>query len=283
MAEKSALQKFLDAKKKPYRLLGDVERHLLARPVGDRSTTVLHPSEIIKKDWCKRSSYFLLKGHTKVAEKPALQLQSIFDEGHAIHAKWQSYFQEMGVLHGRFKCLVCDKVTWGTSPQECESCHAPVSKLVYDEVTLVDNDLRIAGHTDGWIKGVGEDTLIEIKSIGPGTIRSESPGLMYDANGDFMEAWKNINRPFSSHIMQGQVYLELLKRMGTPVNEIVFIYELKANQSYKEFSVKADYELVRHVFDGAKFVVDAVNSNTEPDCSNTPGGTCKQCDPYKED
>jgi hypothetical protein len=281
--QKSELQKFLDAKKKPYRLLGDVERHLMARPVGDRSTTVLHPSEMIKKDWCKRASFFLLSGHTKVAEKPALQLQSIFDEGHAIHAKWQKYFQEMGVMHGRFKCLVCDKITWGTSPQECESCHAPVSKLVYDEVTLVDNDLRIAGHTDGWIKGIGDDTLIEIKSIGPGTIRSESPALMMDVNGDFMKAWQNINRPFSSHILQGQVYLELMKRMGHKVDEIVFLYELKANQSYKEFSVKADYELVRHIFDGAKIVVDAVAAGVALDCSNNPGETCKQCDPYKED
>lgn len=280
---KSELQKFLDAKKKPYRLIGDIERHLLQRPVGDRSTTVLHPSEIIKKDWCKRASYFLLQGRTKVAEKPSLQLQSIFDEGHAIHAKWQKYFQEMGVLHGKFECLVCDKITWGTSPQECEHCHAGVAKLVYAEVTLRDDELRIAGHTDGWIKGIGDDTLIEIKSVGPGTIRSESPGLMYDANGDFMEAWKNVNRPFSSHIMQGQVYLELLKRMGTPVNEIVFLYELKANQSYKEFSVKADYELVRHVFDGAKIVVDAVAAGVALECSNTPGGTCKQCEPYQED
>jgi hypothetical protein len=278
---KSELQKFLDAKKKPYRLIGDVERHLLQRPVGDRSTTVLHPSEIIKKDWCKRASYFLLQGHTKIADKPALQLQSIFDEGHAIHAKWQRYFQEMGVLYGRFTCIACDFSMFDLGPIECPQCGRQT--MEYREVTLVDNDLRIAGHTDGWIKGIGDDTLIEIKSIGPGTIRSESPGLMYDANGDFMEAWKNVNRPFSSHIMQGQVYLELLKRMGTPVNEIVFLYELKANQSYKEFSVKADYELVRHVFDGAKFVVDAVESGVAPDCSNTPGGTCKQCEPYKED
>lgn len=281
MAEKSQLQKFLDAKKKPYRLLGDIERHLLARPVGDRSTTVLHPSEIIKKDWCKRASWFLLNGHTKIAEKPALQLQSIFDEGHAIHAKWQRYFQEMGVLYGKFACVACDFTMFDIGPIECPSCKKQT--MEYREVTLVDNDLRIAGHTDGWIKGIGDDTLIEIKSIGPGTIRTESPGLLYDANGDFMEAWKNINRPFSSHIMQGQVYLELLKRMGTPVNEIVFIYELKANQSYKEFTVKADYELVRHVFDGAKIVVDAVEAGTVLDCTNNPGGTCKQCAPYKED
>jgi CRISPR/Cas system-associated exonuclease Cas4 (RecB family) len=280
---KSELQKFLDAKKAPTRLIGDIERHLMQRPVGDRSTTVLHPSEMIKRDWCKRASYFLLNGHTKIAEKPNLRLQSIFDEGHAIHAKWQKWFQEMGVLHGKFKCDVCNKVTWGTSPQECEHCLAPVSKLVYDEVTLRDDDLRIAGHTDGWVKGIGEDTLIEIKSIGPGTIRSEAPQLMAEADGDFMKAWNAIRRPFPSHILQGQVYLELMKRMGHEVNEIVFLYELKADQSYKEFKVKADYELVEHVFEGAAKVVKAVNDKTPLDCTNNPGGTCKQCAPYKED
>jgi len=280
----SDLKKFLDAKAKPTRLLGDVERYLLARPVGDRSTTVLHPSEIIKRDWCKRASYFLLKGHTKVAEKPPLRLQSIFDEGHAIHAKWQKYFQEMGVLHGKFKCLVCDRVTWGTSPSNCMACDAPSSKLIYDEVTLVDNDLRIAGHTDGWIKGIGADTLIEIKSVGPGTIRSEAPQLMQEANGDFMEAWKLIKRPFGSHILQGQMYLELMRRMGHEVHEITFLYELKADQSIREFPpIRADYELVAHIFEGAQFVVDALAEGVAPKCNNVPGGVCKQCAPYKED
>jgi hypothetical protein len=279
---KSDLKKFLDAKSKPHRLLGDIERHLLQRPVGDRSTTVLHPSEIIKKDFCRRASFFLLSGHTKIAEKPALRLQSIFDEGHTIHAKWQRWFQEMGVLHGKFSCAACNHITWGTSPEECESCGAPWYKLTYDEVTLHDDVLRIKGHTDGWIKGIGDDTLIEIKSIGPGTIRAESPQLFMDADGDFMKAWSNVRRPFSSHIMQGQMYLELMKRMGHAVNEIVFLYELKADQSYKEFSIKADFELVRHIFDMCEKVVESVDAGVAPDCNNNPGGTCKQCAPYEE-
>lgn len=277
------LKKFLDAKAKPSRLLGDIERHLQKRPVGDRSTTVLHPSEIIKKDWCKRASYFLLNGATKVADKPGLRLQSIFDEGHAIHAKWQKWFQEMGVLHGQFQCCRCDHVTWGTSPEACEGCGAPAKYLTYEEVTLRDDSLRIQGHTDGWVKGIGDDCLIEIKSIGPGTIRTEASNLMYDNNGDFMKAFNSIRRPFSPHIMQGQLYLELMNRMGNPINEIVFLYELKADQSYKEFSIKADYELVEHIFDGAKFVVDSVDAGEEPPCTNNPGKTCKQCAPYKEE
>jgi hypothetical protein len=153
---------------------------------------------------------------------------------------------------------------------------------VYDEVTLEDPALRIKGHTDGWIKGVGDDTLIEIKSIGPGTIRSEAPSLMYDADGDFMKAWKNVRRPFGPHILQGQLYLELSHRMGNPIEEIVFIYELKADQSYKEFTIKRDFDFVHHVFDKAAAVVAAVDANVAPNCTNNPGGTCKQCDPYSE-
>ena len=278
---KSELKRFLDAKAKPSRLLGDIERHLMARPVGDRSTTVLHPSEIIKNDWCKRASYFLLSGHTKIAEKPGLRLQSIFDEGHAIHAKWQRWFQEMGVLYGRFTCTSCLFSFFDIGVITCPQCEKDT--VEYREVTLVDDKLRIAGHTDGWIKGIGDDCLIEIKSVGPGTIRAENPSLMSEADGDFMKAWSNIRRPFPSHIKQGQVYLELMQRIGHDVNEIVFLYELKADQSYKEFTIKRDYELVRHVFEGAKFVVESVEDKVAPRCSNNAGGTCKQCDPYKED
>jgi len=277
---KSELQRFLDAKKTNRRLLGDVERFMLQRPQGNRRTDVLHPSEMIKRDWCKRASYFLLKGYPKVGEKPSLRLQSIFDEGHYIHAKWQNWFYEMGVLHGKFECQSCKKINWGTSPTFCEICQS--KDLEYAEVTLVDDSLRIAGHTDGWIKGIGDDCLIEIKSIGPGTIRNESPDLFQDGQ-DFLQAWKNIRRPFSSHLLQGQVYLELINRMGNPIEEIVFIYENKADQDYREFAIRRDYELVRHVFDGAKKVVDAVNKNEAPKCSNNLGGTCKHCAGYEEE
>jgi CRISPR/Cas system-associated exonuclease Cas4 (RecB family) len=276
------LKRFLDAKRTKTRLLGDVERYLMKRPAGDRRTDVLHPSEMIKRDWCKRASYFLLKGYPKMQANPTLRMQVIFDEGHAIHAKWQAWFQDMGIIHGKFKCQVCDKVTWGTSPQNCEHCNAPAAKLIYDEVTLVDNDLRIAGHTDGWIKDSVGDALIEIKSIGPGTIRYSAPSIMAEAEGDLARAWSRITRPFPDHILQGQVYLELMKRMGNPVDEIVFIYELKMDQSFKEFKVRADYELVRHVFEGAEKVVEAVKAGVAPVCNNNLGGTCKQCEPYKD-
>jgi hypothetical protein len=172
-------------------------------------------------------------------------------------------------------------MTWGTSPTECEHCG--FGNLEYAEVTMRDDALRIKGHTDGWIKDDKGDVLIEIKSIGPGTIRNDAPDLLMEYNGDMSKAFKNIKRPFASHIMQGQMYLELMKRMGHEVEGIIFLYELKADQDYKEFPmVKADFELVEHIFEGAAQVVAAVEANTPLLCTNNPDGTCKQCAPYEE-
>lgn len=270
------LQKYLDSKKTPTRLIGEVERHLLKQPKSDRSTTVLHPSEIIKPDWCHRYSYYLLTGGEPRTEKPSLRLQNIFDEGHAIHAKWQKRFQDMNVLYGKFQCMNCKTVVTGISPKNCTECNSAL--MEYREVSLRDESLRIAGHTDGWIKGIGEDCLIEIKSIGAGTLRFEAPDLLYDAEGDLTKAWKNIRRPFRGHLLQGQMYLELAKRMygDDAPNEIVFLYELKADQDYKEFTVKADYEIVSRIFFMAEKLIKAVEAGNMPDCNVSPEG-CKQC------
>lgn len=270
------LQKYLDTKKIPTRLIGEVERHILKQPRSDRSTTVLHPSEIIKPDWCHRYSYYLLTGGEPKTEKPSLRLQNIFDEGHAIHEKWQKRFQDMKVLYGKYQCLNCNKFVTGTSPSNCFDCNSHL--LEYREVSLFDKDLRISGHTDGWIKGLGEDCLIEIKSIGAGTLRFEAPELLFDAEGDVTKAWKNIRRPFRSHLLQGQMYLELAKRVYGDIapNEIVFLYELKADQDYKEFTVKADYEIVSRIFFMAEKLIKAVEDGKMPDCNISEKG-CKQC------
>lgn len=271
------LKKFLDAKKTTTRLLGDVERHLMRRPLDDRRTDVLHPSEIIKSDWCLRYSYHLLMGGESKREKPNLRLQNIFDEGHYIHAKWQTRFQEMNVLYGKFICNACLETTTGVSPA-CQKCGRN-DAMEYKEVTLVDDSLRIAGHTDGWIKGIGDDCLIEIKSIGSGTIRFEAPDILADAGGDMTKAFNNIRRPFRSHLLQGQMYLELAHRMfgDEAPKEIVFLYENKADQFTKEFTVKADYDIVARVFFKVETLMKAIDNGRMPECNVIPGG-CKSCD-----
>jgi hypothetical protein len=278
----SDLKRFLDAKKASPRLIGDIERHLMAKKPEDRRTDVLHPSEMAKADWCLRASYFALKGVPVKKTNPNLRLQSIFDEGHFIHAKWQNWFGEMGSLYGKWACHICGGTFYATSPTKCGLCDAYAQFLEYREIPLVDDELRIAGHADGWIKNIGDDCLIEIKSIGTGTLRFEAPELIAKADGDLQTAWRGIRRPFRTHLMQGQIYLELLRRMGESVKEIVFLYELKADQDYKEFVVKADFELVEDKFHKAKEVVTAVENNTPLECTNKPGFTCKSCEQFGE-
>ena len=271
---KTELQKFLDTKKADTRLIGEIERHLMRQPESDRRTDVLHPSEIIKADWCHKYAYYLLNGGKAKREKPNLRLQNIFDEGHYIHAKWQNRLADMGVLYGKWHCETDNLSEWGVSSE----VNSGTSVFEYKEVPLVHEPLRIHGHADGWVKGLGDDCLIEIKSIGAGTLRFEAPELLYDADGDLTKAWKNIRRPFRTHLLQGQMYLELAKRQfgDDAPNEIVFIYELKADQDYKEFTIKSDYYVVERIFKAAKKVIDAVEAGVSPDCNVNPDG-CKYC------
>lgn len=274
------LKQFLDAKKSGSRLMGEVERHILSRPLGERSTVVLHPSEMISKTWCHRYATYLLLGGENLREKPNLRLQSIFDEGHAIHAKWQGYLAEMGVLYGRWMCNTCGKTdTTLTTTPSCPTCGDKSRGYTYAEVPMVYDKLRIAGHTDGWVKGLGDDFLIEIKSMGAGTIRKEAPELLMDNDNDLHKAWRNIRRPFRSHLLQGQMYLELSRRMfgDDAPKEIVFIYELKADQDYKEFVVKANFEIVERVFHQAELVVDYAEAGNLPLCNIGGANGCSSC------
>jgi hypothetical protein len=64
--------------------------------------------------------------------------------------------------------------------------------------------------------------------------------------------------------------------------EIVFIYELKANQEYKEFVVQYNPEFTKDIFDKALDVAWAVNNKRPPVCSTDPAVGCKRCMPFQE-
>jgi hypothetical protein len=274
------LKAFLNTNKRETRLMGALERHVLAKPFDERDQTYIHPSDIIKSEWCALAQYHAIKGnYQETRDKTTLRLASIFAEGHTIHAKWQNWFKEMGVLYGMW----ADST--GTSWAVSKDVHSSVD---YREVPLRSDKHMMRGHADGWIKGLGDDCLIEIKSIGTGTIRMEMPALMaqYDNNIDVV--WKNIRTPLRSHQLQGQVYLHLCHLMveeglmeEAPV-EIVFIYELKANQEYKEFVVKYNPEYTAEIFDKARDVAWAVENNREPVCNIDLQKGCKRCLPFRD-
>ena len=46
------LKAFLEANKRTTRLMGAIERHVISKPFDSRNMQVIHPSDIIKSEWC---------------------------------------------------------------------------------------------------------------------------------------------------------------------------------------------------------------------------------------
>jgi hypothetical protein len=207
------MQALLDTMKIETKVLGPVQQSLLQRVAGEgRSTKVLHPSEISKESWCQRAAYFHLLDPDKGKEKTSWQKEVIFDEGHLIHDKWQKYMWDADILEGNFECLLCDpegeeRIWWDQSPEGCTIGHSR-QYLRYNEVPLFSKDLMIGGHADGLIP----DALVELKSVGIGTLRFEHPDLLarnthgFSLNGkmidfiDYNHLWEDIRSPFPSHV-----------------------------------------------------------------------------------
>jgi hypothetical protein len=277
-----SLQDFVKAGKLRTRVIGSVERHVLASPRDDdRKHNVLHPSEMAGSDWCYRASYFQLLGHPPAARSYSFQLLSVFEEGHAIHAKWQKWFHEMGNLYGVYQCISCGVKAWGTGKDACSDCEG--LDWSYKEVPLYYAPLRISGHSDGWLKGFGNPLMLEIKSVGAGTLRYEIPEVFKENGNDFEKTWKSVKEPFMKHITQVQIYMklaELLKYPDVP-QEAVLIYESKANQEVKEFVVpKSDFGITQ-LFEAAQMICDAVDKGTPPVCNIKANG-CKKCEGYTD-
>jgi len=231
--EKSAaLDKFLKAGKTNSRVLGKVERHILSTPRdASRRSDLLHPSAMVSPTWCHRASYFHLLGHEPAPRPITLNQHMIFAEGHRIHEVWQDVFRDMGTLYGMWEIVETGATYWGFA-----SDHNDKYTVKYREVPLDNEELMITGHADGWLVGFGEPLLLEVKSIGIGSMRYYSPGLV-KADSDFAAAWKAIETPFESHISQVQLYLKLLELSDHEVTpqEAVIIYESKVNQEVQEY------------------------------------------------
>lgn len=264
-----ALKVRAEVRKQNSVLLGDIQAHVVKEVAKDkvnRRADIIHPSEMAKANWCPRATnYRILGDHAGVDEVIGYGTASIFETGNTAHTKWQNWLRQMGRLYGRWKCLICAHTWLATSPVSCESCgnsHA----LEYREVPLeAEARYLVAGHADGAVLDL--QALIEVKTIGTGTIRIEEPDLVKrhtrkttDGKSvlDLDSLWNGIKRPFPSHRRQGQIYLHLAHLGGLDVNRIVFLYENKANQQPKEFSIAYDPDVTAELFETARDIKFAV-------------------------
>ena len=248
-----------------------------------RDTVHLHPSELSKKDWCPRSSVYTITGVPKAPESLNFQRLNVFEEGHSIHHKWQTWLWESGILIGKWECTACGEIWMGKSPSTCPGRYCGSTEIRYREVPIRDDEHRIIGHSDGEIEDAKGRALIEVKSVGIGTVRFEKPSLYADYENKTLtidEVWKNIKQPFASHIRQGNLYMHCRK-----LDTIVFIYEWKPSQQVKEFEVKYNPELVAPILAGCKNVINHLEQETVPErpdwATSSKCSGCKYC-PFKK-
>ena len=280
-----AMKTYLDAKKHESVLIGDVDRHIQLLP-GDRDHSYLHPSEMARTGWCPRAAWYQLLGHEPPSDPLVLRRAVLFDEGHAIHTKWQKWLRDMGVLWGKWVCDVCGLYLWEWSSSLPMVC--PMRKdngrhiWQYKEVPLEEPSLRIGGHADGVVTtGDDEVLLLEIKSVGPGTMRELN--IMAEDDEDDLSStrFSKINHPAADHFRQVQIYLRMMPMYAPQLGSVeraVIVYEHKADQQIREFVVTYSPKWTDYLFDTAADIVWAVDHGREILC---PHKQCKSCTRYE--
>lgn len=287
--KRTALDRLKDTFKDDGVVLPAMQRHVMRqmdrdpRP-DDHSSEHMHPSDMCKPDWCGRHDYYRMIGtpaERDPALNPSFRMGNVWTEGHKIHDKYQRWLWEMGVLWGMWKCHDCGHEFGALSPTECQFCKSP--RLRYNEVPLRRNTMMVEGHADGAVHDLDDwSGLIEVKSIGIQTLRFEAPRLYnryQDGNETLESVWWKINRPFPSHVKQGQLYLWL---SWPRYEQIVFIYEAKWNQEVKEFVVSYNKDILAPILETAKEVSQCIRVGMVPDrpiwADHHEGKVCKSCE-----
>jgi CRISPR/Cas system-associated exonuclease Cas4 (RecB family) len=282
----SALKRLKDTYKGDSVLLPAIQRHVMktpqrhVRPV-DHSLGYMHPSDMSHKNWCGRHDYYRIVGMPEERQRganPSFVMENMLAEGHTIHEKYQRWLQEMGVLWGEWACFECGHIWMALSPTECQNCRS--LRVRYLEVPLYRQGALIEGHADGIIHMPDWRGLLEVKSIGVGTLRFEAPRLYnrYQDGEPFETIWWKINRPFTTHLKQGMIYLWLA---WPRYEQIAFIYESKMHQQVREFVVDYNPALIAGILSTARAVTSAAQSGQPPDrpeWAETADGTiCHSC------
>lgn len=271
-----ALKRYVDASKQNKQVLAALERYMLLNPREEnRSHKVLHPSEVAADGWCPRYNQMVMEDRIPTKrEILSLHQRSIFAYGHLAHAKWQGWFAEAGMLWGLWEPKHGGAGSlFGYPPEN-------LGDYTYAEVPL--NFSIWGGHADGILRlKENRHLLLEIKTVGMGTIRYGNPSLVKSSGGDLDRAFNMIDRPFDSHMRQAQIYAELFLRhpemsLGDDshrLDEIVFLYELKSNQNTKELVVPRDDSYIYDLMEQADLLVEYLDSGDLIPCPH--GGKCK--------
>ena len=244
---------------------------------------VIHVSDLIKSskqhEFCPRYHALL---HTKSLNKritgqvpPGAEL--LFAFGNTVHELVRNKFMQRSEFgkwaFGNWRCP-CNQLQYEYRTQPpasslCKACGKPAH--IYEEIDLVDGNLRIFGHPDFLVFYNGVYYLYEIKTIERADI-------------DF----NSLDAPLGDHVLQASFYYWMLRTMGFKVHPVIrFIYVDRSTKKmfggniYKEFAVKrSDRERMFPFIRKAMRLKKDFDANRVPKriCPNSKCTRAKSCD-----
>ena len=118
-------------------IIETIDRYLTTRPKDKRAKNCFHPSSLHKS--AKELYHHYIEGDNSTDFEP--RIKRIFDNGHAVHERLQTYLEKAGILL---------------------QAEAPIENKEYE----------IIGHTDGILEIKGVKGILEIKSMNANTFYS---------------------------------------------------------------------------------------------------------------
>ena len=243
----------------------------------------VHVSDLLKNSsadrFCQRE--FIIKYFERrsapTGTVPA-KMRLLWDTGNLIgDAVVIRRFMETSVEYGHlvwgdWRCQSCDQLhTFCYQPSACAVCGAAKHRLIYSEVDLRLNDVRLVGHPDLLFR-LEDGTIIvyEIKTI-------DRQDIIFE----------QIDSPIGDHHMQASLYYYILRRLGYRVSkQLRFLYidrsmdNMYTSNPFREIEAPVlPAKRVQRLIDIPKNIVKLINQQTLPDricatCTDTRTTRC---------
>lgn len=210
----------------------------------DRSDS-WHPSAF--RGMCPRREIILYLSGGLAKELPSPRNKRIWDVGSAIHSWYQNkYLGPMGILWGKWKCTICNEISWGFMPVEaCVECgrYSAEYKEVPIKAALPVGKKNVIGHSDGLLNLTCGWTVFELKSS-----NSRIFSQLY-IDHDYVQAALKQGQIYSELICQGMVDAPDYIKAPLPTKLLV-MYVNKDTSEEKEFLVDLDGNAAKQELQG---------------------------------
>jgi len=214
-----------------------------------------HPSQVY--DMCILQEYYRRTYKVDSIDESDFYMRLMAGAGTAAHKHFQEHiFGPAKVLVGSWTCSRCanDIGTDCLMPDSCSFCGATRPHILYKEVDVLDEKLKIRGRVDG-ILALDEDCLLEMKTKG-------------------LIAFQKITKPSRKELFQVNIYMHLLN-----LNECMFTYIARDSYDFKFIVAKKDASIVNEVLHKIETIEIAIGKGEPPRKDDgKPFRRCRKCD-----